>query len=69
MPHEVFARLINCENQVKVIREWRALSESELACRSNVHRVQIHDIKAGLKTGSAKTLKTLVSALDVTVNE
>ncbi len=69
MPHEVLARLINGENPVMVIREWRALSVSELARRSNVHRMQIHDIEAGRKTGSVRTLKALATALDVTLDE
>lgn len=69
MPHEVLTRLIEGENPVRVLREWRGLSVSELARRTDVHRVQIHDIEAGRKTGSAKTLKALAGALGVSVDE
>jgi hypothetical protein len=47
MPLGVFSRIVSGENPVKVIREWRGLTQAELARRADMHRVQLHDIETG----------------------
>ena len=69
MPLEVFQRIINGENPVKVIREWRGLTQAELARRSDLHRVQLHDIETGKSRGSVDTLKAIADALGVALDE
>lgn len=53
-----------CENPVRVIGEWRCLTQAELARRADLHRVQLHDIKTGKSRGSVDTLKAIAVALD-----
>ena len=69
MPLAVFSRIISGENPVKVIREWRGLTQAELARRADLHRVQLHDIEAGKSRGSVETLKAIAVALDVGMDD
>ena len=69
MPLAVFSRIIGGENPVKVIREWRGLTQAELARRSDLHRVQLHDIESGKSRGSVETLKAIAAALDVPLDD
>lgn len=69
MPLEVFQRIINGENPVKVIREWRGLTQAELARRAGLHRVQLHDVETGKSRGSVDTLKAIAVALDVGMDD
>ncbi|MCE2738764.1 MAG: helix-turn-helix transcriptional regulator [Rhodobacter sp.] len=65
MPLAVFSRIVSGENPVTVIREWRGLTQAELARRADLHRVQLHDIETGKSRGSVDTLKAIAVALDV----
>jgi DNA-binding XRE family transcriptional regulator len=69
MPSEYVKRLIDGENPVRVYRNWRGMTQEELAKRSGVNRVQIAQIEAGKKTGSVETSKKLAETLSVTVDE
>jgi DNA-binding XRE family transcriptional regulator len=69
MPIEVFARIIDGENPVRVIRDWRGLAQADLARRAGIHRVQLHDIEAGKSRGSVNTLKAIATALDVSLDD
>jgi len=69
VPDVYVGRLIDGENPVAVYRDWRGLSQSELARKSGVNRTQIADIEAGRKTGSVATLKKLAEALRVTIDD
>ncbi len=54
---------------MRVYRELRGLSVSELARQSGVNRVQIMDIESGRKTGSVATVAKLARALRVDVDD
>ncbi len=69
MPLAVFYRIVGGENPVKVIREWRGLTQAELARRADMHRVQLHDIETGKSRGSVDTLKAIAVALDVPLDD
>ena len=69
MPLAVFSRIVSGENPVKVIREWRGLTQAELARRAELHRVQLHDIETGKSRGSVDTLKAIAVALDVGMDD
>ena len=69
MPLAVFSRIINGENQVKVIREWRGFTQAELARRAGRHRVQLHDIETGKSRGSVDALKAIAVALNVGMDD
>lgn len=68
VPAEYADRIIDGEVPLAVYRDWRGHTQSSLAKASGVNRVQIADIEAGRKSGSAATLKKLAGALDLTVD-
>lgn len=69
MPSAVVDRLLAGDAPLTVWREQRGLSQAELARQSGVNRIQIIDIEAGRKTGSAATLKKLATALQVDMDD
>ena len=69
IPSAVVDRLLAGDAPLMVWREHRGLSQAELARQSGVNRIQIIDIEAGRKTGSAATLKKLATALQVDMDD
>jgi len=69
IPSAVVNRLLTGDAPLMVWREHRGLSQAELARQSGVNRIQIIDIEAGRKTGSAATLKKLATALQVDMDD
>lgn len=69
LPHRYMVRLIDGEAPLAVFRDWRGLSQSDLARRAGVNRTQLADIEAGRKTGSVATLRKLADALDVALDD
>ena len=60
--------LLSGENPVRVWREHRGLSASELARRASVSNAHIAAIESGASTGSAQTLRRIADALDTTMD-
>jgi mRNA interferase RelE/StbE len=69
IPSDVVDKLLAGDAPLIVWREYRGLSQSELARRSAVNRIQIIDIESGRKTGSVATLKKLATALQVNIDD
>ena len=69
IPAAVVDRLLDGEPPLRVWREFRNLTQSELARASGVNRVQIVDIEADRNSGSVRTLRKLADALEVTVDD
>ena len=69
VPAAVADRLIDGETPLRVWRECRGLSQTDLARVAGASRVQIVDIEAGRATGSAHTLRRLADALDITIDD
>ena len=69
IPANVVDRLLDGEPPLRVWREFRNLTQADLARSSGVNRVQIVDIEAGRNNGSVHTLRKLATALDVTVDD
>ena len=69
IPAAVVDRLLDGEPPLRVWREFRNLTQSELARASGVNRVQIVDIEADRNSGSVSTLRKLADALEVTVDD
>ncbi len=65
IPDAFMGRLLDRENPVLVYRDWRGLTQTELARKAGLHRVQVHDIETGKRRGSVDTLKKIAEALNV----
>ena len=69
IPAGVVDRLIDGDPPLRVWREFRNLTQADLARASGVNRVQIVEIEAGRSTGSVHTLRKLSDALRVAVDD
>ena len=59
--------LLSGENPVRVWREYRGLSASELARRASVSNAHISAIESGASTGSVQILRRIADVLDTTM--
>ena len=69
LPSLVVDQLLDGKSPLLVWREHRNLTQTELARRSKVNRVQIIDIEAGRKTGSVETLRKLAQELGIDIDD
>ena len=68
-PSEVVNRLIlNEENPIKVFREYRELTQEQLAAKAGVQRADLAAMEIEQASGSAKTLKAIAEALELDVD-
>ena len=64
-PREVTNRLIDGENPTKVFREYRGLTQAQLADKVGTNKVYISQIERGERQGSLSLLRKLADALRV----
>ncbi len=65
IPKEIVDRLADGENPLRVFREWRALTQVDLAARSKLSQGYISDIESGRRTGTPAVLRQIADALQV----
>jgi DNA-binding XRE family transcriptional regulator len=65
IPLEIVERRLAGENTLKIWREYRGLTQEELAKASHVSRPMIAAIEARHKRGGVETLKKIAKALKV----
>ena len=68
-PSSLAERLWSGANPVRVWREYRGLSATELARRAEVSDAQISAIERGSVTGSVQTLRSIADVLGVTLDD
>lgn len=64
-PKEVVDRLTSGENPVRVFREWRGLTQVDLATRTGLSQGHVSDIESGRRTGTVAVLRQVADALGV----
>ncbi len=67
-PFNLFERIDGGENGVKLLREHRNISASNLADMAGLSRAYISQIESGERKGTAKTLQKIAVALNVDVD-
>jgi DNA-binding XRE family transcriptional regulator len=65
VPHEVMVRLIEGENPLKVYREWRGLTQADLAAKAGVSVGFVSQVERGARNLSRKARAAVASALGV----
>ena len=65
VPAEIAYRIADGENVFRVFREWRGLTQAELARRANLTQGALSDIERGRRKPRTDTLKALAAALEV----
>ena len=68
-PIEVVDQLLAGQNPISVYRNYRGLTQNELAAAAGINTVYLSQIETGKRTGSAKTLAALAKALQMTVDD
>ena len=63
--HEIVVRLVDGESQIKVLRDYRSLTISELAQRVGITQPYLSQIEAGKREGKIGVLKNIAEALDL----
>jgi len=69
VPEAIADRLIDSESPLRVYRQWREMTQEDLARQAGVSRVLVAEIERGAKTGSVETLRRLASVLQVTIDD
>lgn len=69
VPAALVDRLLAGESALRVWREYRGMTQAQLAVASSVNRVQIADIESGKSVGSVATVKKLAEALSLSIHD
>lgn len=62
-PADIVNAIINGENKIKVYREYRGLTQAELAAQANLSLAMIKKLESGETSGSVKSLKAIAKVL------
>jgi len=65
LPKQVVDRLAEGENPVRVLREWRGITQLRLSAKTDIRQGSISDIETGRRNGTANTLRCIADALKV----
>jgi DNA-binding XRE family transcriptional regulator len=68
-PIELTERLINGENALRIYREYRGFTQTQLAAKVNLTQATIAELEKGKQKGSIETWKALSHILNVDINE
>jgi DNA-binding transcriptional regulator YiaG len=65
LPKHVVDRLAQGENPVRVLREWRDVTQLYLAFKTNLSQGYISDVETGRRKGTAAALRLVADVLKV----
>jgi len=65
LPKNIVDRLANGDNAVRVLREWRDITQMELSSKTNISQSHISDVESGRRIGTPATLRRIADALGV----
>ena len=68
-PADMVDRMLGGENPVRVFREHRGLTQTQLAAHAGVSQATVAEIETGRKKGSVGTLKAIAGALQVDLDD
>jgi DNA-binding XRE family transcriptional regulator len=69
VPAEVVFSILDGENPIKVWREYRGLTQQQLADAANISKPYLSQIETGKRTGATEVLSAIAKALNVTLDE
>jgi ribosome-binding protein aMBF1 (putative translation factor) len=65
IPFDVVNRIADGENPIRVIREWKDITQLYLAHKTNIGQGYISDLENGRRKGTVAALKEIARVLDV----
>lgn len=69
VPSEVVFAILDGENPIKVWRNYRGLTQVELAREAGISVLYLSQIETNKRTGTKDVLKTMANALKVTLDD
>jgi len=69
IPAEVVYAILDGENPIKVWREYRELTQQQLADTAGISKPYLSQIETGKRTGTTEILSAIAKALDVSLEE
>lgn len=69
VPAELVYAIIDGENAVKAWREYRGLTQQELAQQADISAAYLSQIETGKRTGSMEVLQAIARALNLTLDD
>ena len=69
IPAEVIYAILDGENPIKVWREYRGLTQQQLADNAGISKPYISQIETGKRTGTTEILSAIAKTLDVSLDE
>lgn len=69
IPAEVVFAILDGENPIKIWREYRGLTQQQLADKVKISKPYISQIETGKRTGTTEILSAIAKALDVSLDE
>ena len=69
VPFDLLTRVVAGENPIRVWRQYRRLTQADLAARAGVDRSHISKLEAGRAAGNVATLRKLAEVLDLTIDD
>lgn len=65
LPKDIVDRIADGENPVRVLREWRDITQMYLSLKTNLSQGYISDIENGRRAGTAAALRLIANVLNV----
>ena len=65
IPKEVADRIANGENPIRVFREWRGMTQQQLALEGGLTQGYLSDIETGRRRGTALRLRAVSHVLKI----
>ena len=69
IPSEVVYAILDGDNPIKVWREYRELTQQQLADAAGISKPYLSQIETGKRTGTTEILSAIAKALDVSLDE
>jgi len=65
IPKKVVDRIANGENPLRVLREWRDMTQLELSSKTDIGQGYMSDLESGRRKGTTTALKKIATAMNV----
>jgi ribosome-binding protein aMBF1 (putative translation factor) len=69
IPSEIVDRFLDGENSIRVWREYRGLTATDLAVKAEISAAYLSELETGKKTGTVDTLRKIATALNLTLDD
>ena len=69
IPDYMVGKLLDSENPIRVWREYRALTQAELAQAAGISTAYLSQLESGKRVGTADVLSRIAQSLNVTVDD